>query len=167
VQEVDLDWSVNGDEVTDEIIQAWESIKTKVTQLAPNLYISGFPENEVVPKLDELNIGLIISTTQRMPRSISNIPMIRLPLSDDFEELPDLDKLSDVAWKAYTDIQERGTNVLVHCLYGLNRSSLVAGFILHLLYPEWSGEEILMHIQDQRPGALHNRLFAEIVKTLK
>ena len=161
----DSDWSLNSDPVNEETIAFWETVKNTASEVDEHLFISGYPEGSLLDFIEEKNIKLIVSTTLKEPPKIETAKVVRMPLSDDFEALPDFDKIIEAAELAAWYIR-RKQNVLVHCLYGLNRSSLVAGFILALLHRDWQGKEILDLIREKRVGALHNSLFADIVSSL-
>jgi len=76
--------------------------------------------------------------------------------------LPDIDKLWDVADMIFAKTYDM--KVLVHCMGGVNRSSLVNGCVLYLM--GFSGEEIVKKIRDRRPGALSNKVFEKFLLDL-
>jgi hypothetical protein len=86
---------------------------------------------------------------------------VYFPILD--EDLPNLEKLDAVAALG-ARLVTSGHRVLSHCGMGYNRSALVAGRILHRL--GWKGERIVTHIQQRRPGALFNEVFAEHLRAL-
>ncbi|MGN6182431.1 MAG: protein-tyrosine phosphatase family protein [Thermoanaerobaculia bacterium] len=86
---------------------------------------------------------------------------VYFPILD--EDLPDLRKLEAVAALG-AHLIATGHRVLSHCGMGYNRSALVAGRILHRL--GWPGEKIVATIQERRPGALFNEVFAEHLRAL-
>jgi protein-tyrosine phosphatase len=67
--------------------------------------------------------------------------------------------------KAAASAHKRGGNVLVTCHMGLNRSGLVTAMMLHLLTP-MTGERIVAHVREHRPGALCNLHFAKAISAL-
>ncbi len=86
---------------------------------------------------------------------------VYFPILD--EDLPDLRKLEAVAALG-AHLIATGHRVLSHCGMGYNRSALIAGRILHRL--GWPGEKIVATIQERRPGALFNEVFAEHLRAL-
>ncbi|HEX7807100.1 MAG TPA: hypothetical protein VF608_00160 [Thermoanaerobaculia bacterium] len=86
---------------------------------------------------------------------------VYFPILD--EHLPDLRKLEAVAALG-AHLIATGHSVLSHCGMGYNRSALVAGRILHRL--GWPGEKIVETIQERRPGALFNEVFADHLRKL-
>jgi hypothetical protein len=79
------------------------------------------------------------------------------------EELPDLAKLEAIAHLG-AHLVGNGHRVLSHCGMGFNRSALVAGRILHRL--GMPGPRVVQQIQERRPGALFNEVFAEHLRSL-
>jgi len=96
-----------------------------------------------------------------VPTAPNNVLYIYLPIFD--EDLPDLYRLHSVARMAADMIRE-SKPVLAHCRMGLNRSPLVAG--VALTYLGFSGADALRLLQEKRPGALYNDIFAEYLASL-
>jgi protein-tyrosine phosphatase len=113
----------------------------------------------------ELDIEYMYSCTRAEPPAIPGVTTIRTPFDDNSGELPDLEMLVSAA-ALIVDLLDDGESVLVHCMYGLNRSSLLAAYAIAMRYPNMSGKEILALIRKSRPGALHNALFADAVSRL-
>jgi hypothetical protein len=86
---------------------------------------------------------------------------VYFPIFD--EELPSLPKLEAIAHLG-AHLIANGHRVLSHCGMGFNRSALVAGRILHRL--GMSGPQVVRQIQQRRPGALFNEVFAEHLRSL-
>ena len=163
--EINPDWSIGAKEPTKRQIAKWEAIKYVVSPLGNGLYLSGFPDDSVQNRMKELDIGFMFSCTRAVPPGIPGVAIIRTPFDDNVNELPDLQQLQ---WSAETiaDLVEDGEIVLIHCMYGLNRSALLAAHAMALLDPEMRGKDILTAIRSARPGALHNALFADAVTKL-
>ena len=81
----------------------------------------------------------------------------------DLPFLPNREDLWRVARFGY-DAWKFGKRVLVHCTMGRNRSGLINGCILWL--NGMTGEDAVRLIQEKRPGALSNPVFASYLKTL-
>lgn len=163
--EVNPDWGIGYAEPSPEQIAKWEAIKYQVSPLGGGLYLSGFPDKPVQKKLKKLHIETIVSCTRAEPPHIHNVNIIRVPFDDHVGELPSAELMTSAA----EDICKRLDNfepVLIHCLYGLNRSALLAAHVMARRYPEFSGDFILRRIREQREGALHNPMFAEAVSKL-
>jgi hypothetical protein len=79
-----------------------------------------------------------------------------------------IDKIDkDELLKLANEIQDKtktGMKVLVHCLGGVNRSSLVNGRVLNLR--GWKGRAIVTKLRSRRPGALTNYQFKEYLESL-
>jgi hypothetical protein len=86
---------------------------------------------------------------------------IYFPIFD--EDLPDLAKLEGLAHLG-AHLVASGHRVLSHCGMGFNRSALVAGRILHRL--GMPGPKVVETIQQRRPGALFNDVFADHLRSL-
>ena len=135
--------------------------------IVPGLYQSALIENEDIQILDDLGINVVIDCNTEAeggfdPYDPSLISYLFWPI-EDCATLPDLDELKAVAmfglayWK-------KGLKVLTHCAAGLNRSGLVNGRIL--VASGMSGINVVNLIQQQRPGALNNQVFANYLKSL-
>ena len=73
-------------------------------------------------------------------------------------DLPNLDRLRAVSVLG-ARLCAQGHRVLSHCGMGLNRSALVAGLILMQVHG-MTGEQAVARLQQRRPGALFNEVFA-------
>ena len=96
-----------------------------------------------------------------IPTAPNGCLYVYFPIYD--EDLPNLDKLAAIASLGAHLIQN-GHKVLSHCGMGYNRSALVAGRILHRLGTP--GPRVVEMIQERRPGALFNDVFAEHLRSL-
>lgn len=113
----------------------------------------------------DYNITVIIDLDGDLDIGVPTVPneilYIYFPIRDG--ELPDLVKLHAIG-KLGAELISNGHRVLCHCLMGLNRSALVAGAILVAL--GMTGQQALNVLQERRPGALYNEVFAEYLCTL-
>jgi hypothetical protein len=160
------DWSVGyNHKPSQEQIDKWEAIKSVVSEVYPHLYITGYPDDSVIQRMKELKIEFLISTTVTPPPSLLYLWVYRVPFMDNKDELPDEKCLADAVHTGTLALYS-GRNVLIHCAYGLNRSSLIAAKIIHNL-SGMAGPDIVSLIRDKRPGALHNPLYAANVAGLK
>jgi protein-tyrosine phosphatase len=91
-----------------------------------------------------------------VPSDANKFLFIYLPIHDG--AMPDLDRLHGVA-KLCAELIKKGDRVLSHCGMGLNRSALMAGLIL--MYLGMDGRTAVARLQERRPGALYNEIFAE------
>jgi hypothetical protein len=87
---------------------------------------------------------------------------IYFPIDDDFENMPNLNKLRAIA-KLGASLIADGHRVLSHCGMGYNRSALVAGLILIEL--GMPGPAVVARLRDRRPGALFNDGFAAFLES--
>jgi hypothetical protein len=95
-----------------------------------------------------------------IPAHPDHVIYVFFPFQD--EGLPTLHKLHGLA-RLGAHLMREGERVLVHCEMGLNRSALLAG--LMLVYGGTPGEDAVRILQDRRPGALYNDVFAEHLRT--
>src|SRR4051812_14009725 len=86
---------------------------------------------------------------------------IYFPIDDDFEKMPNQNKLRAIAKLGATLIAD-GHRVLSHCGMGYNRSALVAGLIMIEL--GMPGAEVVARLRERRPGALFNDGFAAFLE---
>lgn len=163
--EYNPDWGIGAPEPTEEQIAKWEAIKYVVSPLGDGLYLSGFPDDAVQARMRELDIEYMFSCTRAEPPAIPGVTTVRTPFDDNVNELPDLEVLTAPA-EQISDLLDDGESVLIHCMYGLNRSALLAAHVLALRDPGVNGKDILMAIRNARTGALHNELFASAVAGL-
>ena len=114
------------------------------------------------PILD-LDIRVIIDLDDNLDIGVPEVPnqmlYIYYPI-DDMPELPDLDKLLNIA-RMGAQLVHQGYKLLAHCGMGHNRSALMAGLILR--YLGMSGDEVVRLLREKRQGALYNKAFAEYV----
>ena len=96
-----------------------------------------------------------------VPQAPNELIYIYFPIIDD--RLPDLRKLN-VLGRLVADLVRTEQVVLVHCRLGLNRSNLVVGTAL--TYLGMSGAEAVERLQQLRPGALYNEIFARYLREL-
>jgi protein-tyrosine phosphatase len=115
--------------------------------------------------LAERKIRLVIDLEEEIDQDVPAIPdnliYVYFPFAD--SRLPDLIKLHAVGRLAAEMVRHQRA-VLVHCSMGLNRSPLVAG--LALTHLGMRGADALRLLQERRPGALHNKVFADYLATL-
>jgi hypothetical protein len=90
-----------------------------------------------------------------IPANPDKVIYVYFPFAD--EGVPTLHKLQAVA-RLGADLVRGRERVLVHCQMGLNRSALVAGLVL--VHNGMSGSEAVTRLQERRPGALYNEVFA-------
>lgn len=150
---------------TDEQIAFWESVKSVVSPITEEIYVSGFPDTKVIEQIRELGIGAVISCTRTDPPALPVSNVIRVPFDDDLSVMPHEAYLI-YGTNAAMDMIGKGHKVLVHCAYGLNRSALLVGHILGRRYPDLTGTQIFDIIKANREGSLHNELFAEAVRSI-
>ena len=91
-----------------------------------------------------------------IPASPDRVIYIYFPFAD--EAMPTLHKLHAIA-RLGAALMAHGERVLVHCAMGLNRSALLAGLVL--VHNGATGEAAVARLQQRRPGALYNAVFAE------
>ena len=116
--------------------------------------------------IEEMQIQVIFDLEGGLDHGVSTIPgsiiYVYFPILDD--PPPKLLKLDAVAALG-AQLIRAGYRVLSHCGMGLNRSALLAGFIL--LHLGWDGEDAVRRLQERRPGALFNPQFYELLLSQK
>jgi len=95
-----------------------------------------------------------------VPTAADQFLYIYLPIHDG--GLPQLDRLHSVA-QLGAMLTRRGHRLLAHCGMGLNRSALLCALIM--MYNGMTGPDAVARLQQRRPGALYNDIFAEYVRT--
>jgi len=124
-------------------------------EIIPNLFQSGIIVSSSL--LSRFHFGLVIDLEGGFdrPSLAKNITSyLYWPISDGL--LPDIQILHQVSsFGAFFIKQEK--NVLVHCFFGYNRSSLLTGVIMSKL--GYSGDFIVKKIKDKIPLSLSNHAF--------
>jgi len=115
--------------------------------------------------LAERRIRLVIDLEGQLDCGVPTVPNNLIYTYFPFEdsELPDLVKLHALGSLAAEMIRNERA-VLVHCAMGLNRSPLMAGVAMTCL--GMTGEAALRRLQEKRPGALYNPVYAEYLRAL-
>lgn len=127
------------------------------------LFVSGDIEGweDVLARGVDTVVDLDGSIDKGFPETHNRMLYVYYPIFD--EALPCLDKLEAVG-RLVSDLVRSEHVVLVHCRMGFNRSNLVIATAL--TYLGLSGAEALRHLQEVRPGALYNEIFADHVRAL-
>jgi protein-tyrosine phosphatase len=97
-----------------------------------------------------------------VPEEPNRILYVYFPIGDE-TTLPNLDKLHALSTMV-ARLVETDHRVLVHCLWGLNRSCLVAGTVLTHLGMD--GRQALEHLQQLNSAALYNPVFEDFLRRL-
>jgi protein-tyrosine phosphatase len=115
--------------------------------------------------LTERRIRLVIDLEGELDCGVPTIPNNLVYTYFPFEDsgLPDLVKLHALGRLA-ADMIRNERAVLIHCAMGLNRSPLMAG--VAMTYLGKSGAEAVRILQEKRPGALYNPVYADFLRTL-
>jgi len=124
--------------------------------------MTGMPTGETLRFIHENNVKLVVSATHMDPPIAIGIPTLRVPFEDHYQKLPDMG-LIQFAGDLAIKVLDEGKSVLVHCAYGLNRSALIVAYVLTHSYG-LSGKEAVALIRRERPGTLHNPVFAKYVE---
>ena len=115
------------------------------------------------PIVDQHGLSAVIDLEAGLDAGIpcrpNQVIYVYFPFKD--EDVPTLHKLHAIARLGAALIEAR-ERVLVHCQMGLNRSALVAGLVL--VYSGMSGEAAVSRLQQRRPGALYNEVFANYLR---
>ena len=115
--------------------------------------------------LADRRIRLVIDLEGALDCGVPTIPNNLVYTYFPFEDsgLPDLVKLHALGRLAAEMIRNERA-VLIHCAMGLNRSPLMAG--VAMTYLGISGPEAVRILQEKRPGALYNPVYADFLRTL-
>lgn len=115
--------------------------------------------------LVERDVRLVVDLDGRVDQGIPTIPnqLIYVYFPFDDASLPDLGKMHALG-RLVADLIRQQRAVLIHCAMGLNRSPLIAGVALTHL--GLSGAEACRQIQERRPGALYNEVYAKYLVSL-
>jgi hypothetical protein len=131
------------------------------------LFQSGQPGSPLGPTwatVEAHGVGFVVDLYGEIsiPAHFNDISMV-WPLTDD-TNLPDRAMLDATARLLAVEIAH-GTVVLVHCLRGRNRSSLVSARVL-MVSEGISGAEAVRRIREAVPGALSNETFTRYLEGL-
>lgn len=136
-------------------------------EIAPGLFQSSLIKKKDIKILEDLKIDLVIDCNIEPecgfdPYEPNLLSYLFWPIVDG-PNLPDIDELKAVAVYGYTYWKQQDKRVLVHCAAGMNRSGLVNGMIL--IFSGMSGKDAVNLIQQKRPGALSNVVFANYLQS--
>lgn len=151
-------------EPTESEIDTWESVRYHLTPLLEGkLYQGGFLD-DIAAQVVDAKVGLVVSTSIMVPAQLPNTALLRFPFDDDWRGHPDIKEIRAIARFATDWNKATKQPVMVHCAYGLNRSSLISAFILYeMLEGAWNGREIVDYIQRTRRGTLNNDTFVKAI----
>lgn len=116
--------------------------------------------------------NVLVACAEELPYGPGDFPGLRVvsaPLDDDPQASRDALRLTLVTAQsaASTALRLARGPILCTCHMGLNRSALVAAYILHRLYPQLPGPQIVKIIREKRHArALSNPLFELAVKQI-
>jgi protein-tyrosine phosphatase len=145
------------------------------TEILPGLYMSGMPEPTW--PLEQWGIGLVVSLSEHTPpqaarrfewgtrgdaKGEGHIVYLHWPIVDG--DAPDMAAAAYVAFCAAHAVAV-GTNVLVHCQEGRNRSGLIVALAVRQL-KGLSGADAIEHVRSLRPIALSNESFVAALELL-
>jgi len=136
--------------------------------LKDQLYQSGAPEApaEWTPIHDrgiDVVVDLYGTLDPGVPTEANSILYVFWPI-EDHAELPDM-AIMDVLVDGVVRLIRLGHKVLVHCHKGKSRSGMFDALVVMRLLGI-SGAEAVDLVRRQRPGALHNAVFAAYVQGL-
>ena len=148
-------------------LRAWWRGRTTLDEIAPGLFMGGFPHarGAIHLALEVLGIDHVVTTTYKRPVLAAGTTSVHIPFLD--LDLPlDLEPILHAARDVVRRLRE-GQRIYVHCGHGLDRSGLVVALALREMLPGRTGVEILDLIRARRGSeALHNRRFARFVRAL-
>lgn len=137
--------------------------------IVPGLYQGSYPPEGSVLRDTGFDALVLCAKHLQTPASaFPGIAVVHAPAVDD-KNVPVFRDVLARALKAAKEVAERiqgGQNVLVTCHAGLNRSGLVSGLALHVLYG-WSGKRCVRQVQAKRQEALFNERFVEALTRLR
>lgn len=145
-----------------ETLDYWEYVKEVLTEVSPGLYVSGYPNGNVLAQMRKVDISLVVSLTLKEPPPM-RIPVYRYPFVDSALEI-DLPIVNVATEQVVHHLAKNQGGVLVHCAYGLNRSPFVAALALveHLGI---TGQEAIERIRAKRSHTLHNPSYVKHLLT--
>jgi protein-tyrosine phosphatase len=136
----------------------------EIYEIAPGLFQSSAYKVDDFKILKNLGIEVVIDLAGGFDPQYQGLKAyVYWPISD-IPELPDCPQLWNIAAFGCSFWKRSELKVLVHCTQGVNRSSLVNGYILYL--SGMNGTDIVKLIRDKRPGALTNQVFYEYLNNL-
>lgn len=125
------------------------------------LYVSGIPSRKVV---DDVGATAVVTVCSRTPAEEvrASLPVwYHLPLRDGKRlQTEEYRRAAELV----TSLLDSGHTVLVHCVAGRNRSSLVAALVVQDRH-RLTGDEALAWIRERRPRSLANAAFETWLQT--
>lgn len=145
-------------------------------EITPGLWQGGFPPPGDLVRASGFQVLVLCARELQVPATdFPGVQVIHAP-NDDHDKLPLTREKLRIALAAAHEVVmhiQSGQRVLVTCAAGLNRSGLVSGLSLHLLYG-WNGVTCIAHVRKHRPesashpghGALSNGDFVRALTKL-
>lgn len=143
-------------------------MKSDFDLIIPNLFQGAAPPyGDALAKLGFDTVMLCAKENQREDLYL-DVEVVLAPSDDDarinrmMRDLPTWQQAAQVV----VERVNAGKKVLVTCMAGLNRSGMVTALAL-LQLTDWSGADIVEHIQASRDMALCNDTFATYIRGLR
>lgn len=129
-------------------------IFVEASEIVPSIWQGSFPTPGGSVRASGFNLLVLCAEEKQEPASsYPGVEVFHAPNYDDGVHVLNRDDLA-LAIRAARRIQqvvESGGRALSTCRAGLNRSGLVTGIALHLLYG-WDGDTIIRRIRRKRPA---------------
>lgn len=133
------------------------TFKDDAGRIGGSIYQGSMPDSDWIESFDVL---VLAAWENNDPSFYANVRTIVAP-GEDVRDWPvdadDIDRWREAAKDVALHVRN-GREVLVTCMAGLNRSSMITAMALHNLMG-WDGEECVRWVQERRPGALFNPSF--------
>lgn len=148
-------------------------------QIIPRLWLGSFPKPALgTDALLRSGITMLVlsAAQEQLPgyehlAPAQGVKIVRVALYDKVQ------RLSDESWQKVRDLAKQvadeyrvGGQILVTCLMGANRSSLIVAKTLSLLCPDWPMQQIIEYVRQKRYAnsavqVLGNHMFVEALLT--
>jgi len=124
-------------------------------EIAPGLWQGSVPPSG--RKLATAGYGLVVLSAREWQlhgETFDGVEVVRAPLDDDEDPMPREDLRGALrAARLTAEAVNAGKKCLVTCAAGMNRSGLISGLTLHLLYG-WPGERCIREVRTHRRWAM-------------
>jgi predicted protein tyrosine phosphatase len=133
-----------------------------ISQITPNIYLSGFMIASNKEELNKFNIKSIINCAKTLPNYFpDDFTYTNIPIDDTWGQ--NIEHYFDSSYNVIESIIGKNENILVHCHAGISRSATIV--IAYLMRKNnWSLDQALAFVRSKRSIVNPNLDFIESLK---